>query len=125
MNPGNPKPELLLTLLRGLVGRCPACGHGKIFARYLKPVQACSHCGEALGHIRADDGPAWLTILIVGHVIGPVLLATATSSTWPDWVHMVVWPLAALLLALVVLPHAKGIFISAIWRTGCIGSEKN
>ncbi|NBX03944.1 MAG: DUF983 domain-containing protein [Alphaproteobacteria bacterium] len=123
MTPPPAKQDLLLTILRGLVGRCPACGHGKLFSRYLKPVQTCAHCGEALGHIRADDGPAWLTIIIVGHILAPILLFTATDNTWPDWVSMIVWPLLALVLALIVLPRAKGVFIGVIWRSGCIGGE--
>ncbi len=113
-----------LVTLRGLIGRCPHCGEGQLFARYLKPVELCAVCHEPLGHIRADDGPAWLTILIVGHVLAPILLIVVPDSTWPDWVSMTVWPVFALLLGLIVLPRAKGIFIANIWRTGCLGSEK-
>lgn len=117
--------SLSLVTVRGFVGRCPQCGKGRLFARYLKPVAQCSVCNEPLGHIRADDGPAWLTILIVGHILGPVLLEVVPNSSWPDWVSMLVWPAVALLLALVFLPRAKGLFIGMIWRTGCVGSEKN
>jgi uncharacterized protein (DUF983 family) len=102
---------------RGMALRCPNCGKGNLFARYLKQVNACASCGEDFSHIRADDGPAWLTILIVGHILAPILLAVIPSSTWPDWVSMTVWPAFALVLTLAILPRAKGFFIGMIWRT--------
>ncbi len=40
---------------------------------YLKVRDTCPVCGEALSHQRADDGPAYLTILIVGHLLAPVI----------------------------------------------------
>jgi len=120
----NKKQDFWLTVIRSFICRCPRCGQGRLFARYLKPVASCSVCGEALGHIRADDGPAWLTILLVGHILGPLMLAIIPNTTWPDWLSMMVWPLAALALSLMLLPRAKGVFIGLIWRTGGIGAEK-
>ena len=115
--------DFWLVLLRGMLGRCPKCGVGKLLRSYLKPVECCSACGERFGHIRADDGPAWLTIVVVGHILGTILLVVVPNSTLPDWVSLLVWPALAFLIALVVLPRAKGIFISLIWRTGAAGSE--
>src|SRR5947209_17029947 len=51
---------------RGLSGRCPACGEGHIFRKYLKVADSCACCGEELHHHRADDAPPYFTILIVG-----------------------------------------------------------
>ena len=56
---------------RGARGRCPACGQARIFTGYLKVKDHCPACGEALHHHRADDGPAYLTILIVSHLAAP------------------------------------------------------
>lgn len=108
---------------RGLRGRCPACGEGALFARFLKPVQSCATCGEPLGHVRSDDAAPWLTILVVGHIVVPVMLSVERVSRWPDWVAMTVWPLAALALTVVVLPRAKGFLLSVIWSTRAPGSE--
>lgn len=112
-------PDNWTLIDRGLLGRCPKCGHGKLFRRYLKQVDACAECGEALGHIRADDGPAWLTILVVGHIIVPLAFAVDGGKSWPFWA------VTAVLMTLALLPRAKGIFIAFIWKTGCSGSEKN
>ena len=40
---------------------------------YLKVRDTCPVCREDLSHQRADDGPAYLTILIVGHIMAPAL----------------------------------------------------
>jgi len=47
------RPPLWLAIRRGLACRCPNCGGGRLFASYLKQVDACAACGEPLGHIRS------------------------------------------------------------------------
>lgn len=101
---------------RALKGRCPHCGIGKLFKSYLKQVDACHDCGAAYGHIRADDGPAWLTILLVGHIIVPLVVEFEKDSTWPMWIPMLIWPAVALGLSLILLPLAKALFITILWR---------
>ena len=120
----NNKEPLGDIIARGVFGRCPRCGRGKLFRSYLKPVECCAACGEPLGHIRADDGPAWLTILVVGHVMAPLMLTVGVSSAWPDWALMTAFPGMALILALAVLPRAKGVFIGIIWRAEYSGAGK-
>ncbi|WP_316353719.1 DUF983 domain-containing protein [Candidatus Trichorickettsia mobilis] len=102
---------------RALFGFCPSCGKGRLFTTYLKQVEHCMSCNECFGRIKADDGPAWLTIFMVGHILIPILLTVAPRTTWPEWVSMIVWPGLALILAIIILPRAKGLFIAIIWRT--------
>lgn len=120
----NKTQEFWPAAIRALIGRCPNCGNGRLFAGYLKQVECCAACGERFGDIRADDGPAWLTILLVGHIMAPMLLLVGASSTWPDWALMIAFPGMALVLALAILPRAKGLFIAIIWRTRCSGAEQ-
>jgi uncharacterized protein (DUF983 family) len=61
--------EIRPALIRGWRRRCPHCGQGPLMKSYLAVRASCPVCGEALHHHRADDGPAYLTILIVGHVM--------------------------------------------------------
>lgn len=112
-------------LLRGLKGRCPACGEGRLFARFLKPVERCAACGEPLGHLRSDDAAPWLTILVVGHIVVPLMLAVERVTVWPEWVAMAVWPAVALALCVAVLPRAKGLLMGVIWATKAPGSERD
>jgi uncharacterized protein (DUF983 family) len=118
------RPDTWIAIGRGLAGRCPNCGKGRLFRSYLKPVDQCAVCGERLGHIRSDDAAPWLTILVVGHIVVPMALAFEMHTSWPDWVSMTLWPILALALAVVVLPRAKGLFVGLIWATGAPGSER-
>ena len=111
-------------LKRALFGLCPNCGKGKLFAKYLKQVDSCSNCNESFGDIRADDGPAWLTIMLVGHIVIPVLLLVYPNPPWPDWQIMGVLSVFTVVLTLVLLPWCKGFFIGVIWRLKCVGSEE-
>jgi len=121
---GLERPDMWRLALRALACRCPRCGQGKLFDGYVTPVAACAVCGEPLGHIRADDGPAWLTILIVGHIVVAAILAVEPYVDWPQWVSSVVWLGLALALVLIVLRPAKAFFIGILWRSGAPGSER-
>jgi uncharacterized protein (DUF983 family) len=57
-------------IVRGLRCRCPACGKGRLFGRFLKVVDRCETCGTDMHHHRADDLPPYLVIFIVGHIVG-------------------------------------------------------
>jgi uncharacterized protein (DUF983 family) len=86
-------------------------------------VENCAFCGEHYGKTHAADGPACLTILVVGHLVVPSALYAETAFRWPLWVSITVWPLTALTLTLAILPRAKAIFIAAIWATKAPGFE--
>ena len=101
---------------RGLRGRCPHCGVGRLYRAYLKPVDASAHCGTSLGHIRADDGPAWLSILVVGHLIAPFFPILKYAIGLPLWGVAVVLVVAVTALTLAILPRAKGVFVAILWR---------
>ncbi len=104
-----------LSIRRGLVGRCPNCGRGRLFRGYLAQVDRCAECGEPWGEIRADDAPPWLTIFVVAHLMVPLVLAMVRYSDLPDWLMSAILASAGLALCLLILPRAKGLFIAAIW----------
>lgn len=109
---------------RGTQGRCPACGKGRLFGSYLKVVNECAECGEALHHQRADDGPAYLTILLVSHLGAPLLLAS--FITWrPSAMTMIYsFGLGAIVLSLLLLPRIKGAMIGLQWARRMHGFGK-
>ena len=109
------RPKLWLAIRRALLGRCPNCGRGRLFASFLKPVERCAACGEAYGQIRTDDAASWLTILVVGHIAVPIVLVAERHTDWPMWVSITVWCSFAALLSLAVLPRAKAFLLSMIW----------
>ena len=102
-------------LLRGLRMRCPACGEGRALHSYLKVNDACGHCGQALHHHRADDGPAYLTILIGGHIMAPLLLFVWSTFRPEPWMMAVGFCLVFVALALFLLPRLKGALIAIQW----------
>jgi uncharacterized protein (DUF983 family) len=108
---------------RGALACCPNCGRSPLFGSYLKQVDSCAHCHEVFKHIRADDGPAWLTILVVGHIVVGTALIVEIYAPMPVWASIVVFCGLSLALILSLLPRAKGIFIGAIWAMKAPGSE--
>lgn len=104
-----------LAMRRGAAGRCPACGEKGMFSSYLKVRDACPACDEALHHQRADDGPAYMTIVIVSHILTPILLAMYIA--WrPSVASMLIGFLgAAIVMSLVMLPMIKGAFVGLQW----------
>jgi uncharacterized protein (DUF983 family) len=101
---------------RGFAGRCPACGEGRIFGKYLKVAESCTSCGEELHHHRADDAPPYFTILIVGHVVGTLLLIS--EEWWPEtpmWMPIAAGLTLAIAMSLALLPRVKGALIGWQW----------
>lgn len=87
-----------------------------MFHAYLKVSDACPKCGEELHHQRADDAPPYMTIFVVGHIIGAMLMvADGHYPALPMWIHMVVWPLLVVLMSLWFLPRIKGALIGYQW----------
>jgi uncharacterized protein (DUF983 family) len=108
------RPDLWTAIKRGLAQRCPVCGEGKLFRSYLKLSNRCSCCGTQLSELRADDGPAWATILIVGHLIVPFFIVTARSGA-PDWVYYAVLFPITIAMTLALLPLTKGVFVALLY----------
>ncbi len=104
----------LTSMLRGLRRRCPHCGEGALYRRYLKPVARCERCGEAFDQIRADDFPPYLTILIVGHLVVPLILV-AERVGLSTVAQVALWVPVTLLLVLLLLPRFKGAVIGLMW----------
>lgn len=125
--PECPEPaqrEVRPALGRGLRGRCPACGEGKMFRSYLKVSDTCPSCGEELHHQRADDAPPYMTIFVAGHIVGALMIFA--DETWPEaplWLHAMIWPALTLILSLWLLPIVKGALVGYQWALRMHGFE--
>ena len=102
-------------ILRGVRRRCPNCGKGKMFLGYLRVVDSCDVCGEELRHHRADDGPAYLTILIVGHLLAPLLLFVWTNFRPEPLVMIAIFASFTVSVSLFLLPRLKGLVVAIQW----------
>ena len=99
------------TLYAAVLGRCPRCGKGKLFAGYLTVGPRCSVCGLDYAGFDAGDGPAVFVILIVGAIVAGGALILEASVQPPYWVHLVIWlPLTAI-LSVAFLRLAKSLLL--------------
>ncbi|GAA0285562.1 hypothetical protein GCM10008966_02870 [Rhodovulum strictum] len=82
---------------------------------YLSVREHCPVCMEELHHHHSDDGPAYLTVLIVAFLASPLVL----------WAHLVfrpdplvlasVFTIGCIGLALYLLPRLKGVMVALQW----------
>lgn len=102
-------------LLRGWRRRCPKCGSGPLMRSYLKVRDTCLVCDEELHHHRADDGPAYITILVVGQILAPVIHISYTQFRPDPLIMATVLSVGAVALALYLLPRLKGMLVGLQW----------
>lgn len=110
-----PARPLLPALLRGWRGRCPQCGKGRLFRGYIRIVDQCEVCGLDMRDHRADDAPPYVTILIVGHVVVPLLLTVEQIWAPPQWLQFAFWLPFTLLMTLWLLRPIKGMLVGFLW----------
>lgn len=107
--------EMKPALLRGWKRRCPSCGNGPMLKGYLKVRNECPVCGENFHHHRADDGPPYLTILVVGHLMAP-LMGWVYMDFRPDpLVMLAMFATGTVALSLYLLPRFKGMIVAFQW----------
>lgn len=119
---GAAQPDTLAAVRRGLLCRCPRCGEGRLFGRFLKVAPACESCGLAFSHHRADDFPPYIVMFIVGHLIGyGIYTAETRFEDVPLWFHVALWPALTIGLALGLLQPVKGAVVGLQYGLGMHG----
>jgi uncharacterized protein (DUF983 family) len=103
-----PHPKMTTAIGRGLLGRCPACGKSYLFNGFLRVVAECSNCRAPLGLARADDVPPYITILITGHVVVPLLFMVDRMGEPPVWLMSAIFLPLTFFLAVGLLQPVKG-----------------
>ncbi|KAA9005710.1 DUF983 domain-containing protein [Histidinibacterium aquaticum] len=109
---------------RGFRRKCPNCGQGPMFETYLKVSDSCPVCAEELRHHRADDGPAYLTILVVGHLMAPVIHVLFTQFRPDPLVMATILTVGCVALSLYLLPRLKGLVVGIQWAKRMHGFGK-
>jgi uncharacterized protein (DUF983 family) len=113
--------SLTKALWRGFTMRCPNCGVGKLFGRFLKVTDHCAVCGEDFTSQRADDFPAYLVIVVIGHITIPAVLIVEEAFAPPIWLQYLIWLPFIVLGALALLQPTKGTVVALQWQLGMHG----
>jgi len=106
------QPTLGTAFARGLAGRCPRCGEGKLFAGFLRVKPACETCGLDYSFVDSGDGPAVFVIFIAGFIVAGSALITEVLYQPPLWVHALLWGPLAVVVCLGPLRPLKGLMIA-------------
>ncbi|MBX6425365.1 MAG: DUF983 domain-containing protein [Variibacter sp.] len=109
-------PPLGATVLRGLKGRCPRCGEGRLFAGFLTIGPRCERCGLDYSFADAGDGPAVFVILIAGFIVAGAALVTEVIYEPPLWAHALLWGPLAVVVCLGPLRPLKGLLVALQYR---------
>jgi len=92
-----------------------------MFTSFLKVADHCPACGEELFHQRADDFPAYLDILLVGHTVVPLALLVEAEYAPAMWLQVAAWVPLTIGLSLGLLQPLKGAIVAMQWFGGMHG----
>ena len=121
----NEKRNVWSALRRGLRGRCPRCGEGKLFRAFLKVDDHCSVCAQDFTPHRADDLPAYLVIVVVGHIVVPAVLWIETNYSPAVWLQLSIYLPLTFILSLLLLQPVKGGVVGFQWALRMHGFDEN
>jgi uncharacterized protein (DUF983 family) len=119
------KRDVWAAMKRGFRGRCPRCGVGKLFRAFLKTADSCSHCGQDFTPQRADDLPAYLVIVIVGHIVVPTALFIEINYSPPVPLQLAIYLPVTFLASLALLQPVKGTVVALQWALRMHGFDEN
>ena len=112
-------------MTRGVIGRCPRCGQGRLFRAFLKPVDQCGCCDQDWSHQRADDFPAYASLFITGHLVAPPAVHLARDSSISSAMAAAIILTITAALAVGLLQPCKGAIIAVQWRMGMHGFQRD
>ncbi len=104
-------------LFRGFMRKCPQCGGGRLFEGYLTPLKSCSVCALDFEPLKADDGPAYITMGLVCVFLVPFFFIMQARYEPPLGVALVISLPLTIIVILGLLPLVKGAFMAALWKS--------
>ena len=106
-----PIPKLKTLLWRGCHKKCPQCGEGALYQRWLKLHTHCAKCG--LRYL-ANEGDLWGTLLFVDRVLFIIpLIVLIYFRVWhPDFTLFLICGALLLVVTIFTMPHRNGISLA-------------
>jgi uncharacterized protein (DUF983 family) len=78
------------TISSGLRCRCPRCGEGHLFSRFLTVAERCEACGLSFEFADPADGPAFFVMSGVGILVTACWAIWAVAAQPPIWAQFLV-----------------------------------
>jgi uncharacterized protein (DUF983 family) len=117
--------DLWTAIKRGFRGRCPRCGEGRLFRAFLKVDDNCRACALDFTPHRADDLPAYLVIIMVGHIVVPAALWIETNYAPEVWLQLAIYLPFTFVASLLLLQPVKGAVVGLQWALRMHGFDEN
>src|ERR1700745_2932385 len=99
-------------IIRGMGGRCPRCGKGRLFEGFLALAPGREDCGLGYSFADSADGPAFFAMFISGFIVVFAALAVEVLYSPPFWVHAALWLAPIVVTPLLPLRPIKGLLIA-------------
>lgn len=110
-------------MFRGFLCKCPSCGKGSIYNGLLSIRAVCEVCAEDLSHQKADDFPAYLNVLIVGHIVVGFAMAMMRYKFFDIWTITFLTAFVCIVTSIVMMRPLKGLVVGSQWALGMHGFE--
>jgi uncharacterized protein (DUF983 family) len=110
------QPTFWTAVRRGLSRRCPRCGEGRLFRRWISANERCSACGL---QFQSNHGNTWMFIVITDRI--PLLFGIGALffGFRPHGVLQNTLFLAALAAPLIAtMPHRQGMAMALDYVVG-------
>ena len=112
---------VMAAMRRGFAGRCPRCNGARLFAAFLKPVEHCPLCAQDWTLHAADDFPPYVSIIVTGHVMAPVMIVLGSMTSLSTTFTVAIALVLAVTMLMSLLQPAKGAIIALQWWLGMQG----
>jgi uncharacterized protein (DUF983 family) len=109
------------SLVRGWSRNCPRFENDTLLKNYLCLKSTCNSNGLDFSGARADDVPAYLTILIVGHLMAPLLHFTFVKWRPEPIILFLIFAVGCVSLSLYLLPRIKCVIVGLQWERKMYG----
>ena len=117
------KPSWRGVILRGLRKRCPRCGKGPLFRRFIRLHTHCSSCGLALGDRPGDTWGFW----VIGDrifIIVPMVLLYFGFTPESQWARLLFLALVVIPL-IATMPHRFGVCLAIDYMTRSLSRDED
>ncbi len=98
--------------------RCPRCGQGALYtsAISLSVRERCPVCGLDLREADTGDGPAVFVMFFLSIIVIGLGVWVEFAFSPPLWVHVVLWPIPTVVLAVAVMRPMKALMVALQYR---------